>query len=88
MEDDKVAYMAFFKGLQYGKLKKALLVRTPLTNDELIAKGTTHIELEELKVGADQPVDLREIVLKKEANVSPKKEANVSPKKPREDTAG
>ncbi|GAA0169536.1 hypothetical protein LIER_40783 [Lithospermum erythrorhizon] len=26
MVDDKVAYMAFFKGLRYGKLKKALLL--------------------------------------------------------------
>ncbi|GAA0183937.1 hypothetical protein LIER_42487 [Lithospermum erythrorhizon] len=57
MVDDKVAYMAFFKGLRYEKLKKALLVRTPLTKDELTAAVITHIELEELKVGSDQPVD-------------------------------
>ncbi|GAA0145150.1 hypothetical protein LIER_36081 [Lithospermum erythrorhizon] len=37
MVDDKVAYMAFFKGLRYGKLIKALLIRTPLTKDELTA---------------------------------------------------
>ncbi|GAA0143876.1 hypothetical protein LIER_04456 [Lithospermum erythrorhizon] len=73
MVDDKVAYMAFFKGLRYGKLKKPLLVRTPLTKDELTAMITTHIELEELKVGVDQPTDLRETVMKKEGNVSPKK---------------
>ncbi|GAA0158556.1 hypothetical protein LIER_38680 [Lithospermum erythrorhizon] len=64
MVDDKVAY---------GKLKKALLVRTSLSKDELVAVVTTHIELEELKVGADQPTDLRETVLKKDENVSPKK---------------
>ncbi|GAA0187065.1 hypothetical protein LIER_34353 [Lithospermum erythrorhizon] len=73
MVDDKVAYMAFFKGLRYGKLKKALLVRTPLTKDELTAAVTTHIQLEELKVGADKPTDLRETVLKKDGNVLPKK---------------
>ncbi|GAA0145784.1 hypothetical protein LIER_36189 [Lithospermum erythrorhizon] len=73
MVNDKVAYMAFFKGLRYGKLKKALLVRMPLTKDELTVPVTTHIKLEELKVGADQPPDLREIVLKKDGNMSPKK---------------
>ncbi|GAA0163621.1 hypothetical protein LIER_39630 [Lithospermum erythrorhizon] len=63
MMDDQVAYMAFFKGLRYVKLKKALLVRA----------ATTHIELEELKVGVDQPADSRETVLKRYGNVSPKK---------------
>ncbi|GAA0163488.1 hypothetical protein LIER_19340 [Lithospermum erythrorhizon] len=40
--------------------------------DELTAAVTTHIELEELKVGAGL-LDLREIVLRKDANVKPKK---------------
>ncbi|GAA0167918.1 hypothetical protein LIER_22752 [Lithospermum erythrorhizon] len=31
MVDDKVAYMVFFKDLRYSKMKKALLIRTPLT---------------------------------------------------------
>ncbi|GAA0160818.1 hypothetical protein LIER_39112 [Lithospermum erythrorhizon] len=59
MVDDKVTYMAFFKVLHYGKLKKALLVRTPLMKDELKAAVTTHIKLEELKVGAVQPVNFK-----------------------------
>ncbi|GAA0142610.1 hypothetical protein LIER_03468 [Lithospermum erythrorhizon] len=71
--NDKVAYMSFFKGLRYGKMKKALLVQTPLTNDELTAVVTTHIELEELKVCVDQPADLRETLLKKDRNVLSKK---------------
>ncbi|GAA0147997.1 hypothetical protein LIER_07556 [Lithospermum erythrorhizon] len=73
MVDDKVAYMAFFKGLRYGKLKKALLVLPLLMKDELIAAVTTHIELEELKLGTEQPVDFKEMVLRKDGNVSPKK---------------
>ncbi|GAA0160060.1 hypothetical protein LIER_38969 [Lithospermum erythrorhizon] len=63
--DDKVTYMAFFKGLMYGKLKKVLLVRTTLTKDELTATVTTDIELEELRVGA-RPVDLKEKMLQKD----------------------
>ncbi|GAA0183811.1 hypothetical protein LIER_31160 [Lithospermum erythrorhizon] len=41
--------------------------------DELTSTVTTHIKLEELKVGANQPTYLRETVLKKDENVSPKK---------------
>ncbi|GAA0169881.1 hypothetical protein LIER_24263 [Lithospermum erythrorhizon] len=33
--DNKIAYMAFYRGLKYGKLKKALTLDTPLTKDEL-----------------------------------------------------
>ncbi|GAA0142596.1 hypothetical protein LIER_03457 [Lithospermum erythrorhizon] len=44
-----------------------------LSKDELTTAVTTHIQLEELKVGADKPTDLRETVLKKDGNVSPKK---------------
>ncbi|GAA0167380.1 hypothetical protein LIER_22325 [Lithospermum erythrorhizon] len=73
MVDDKVEYMAFFKGSRYRKLKKALLSQTPLYQDELIGPVTTDIELEEFKVGAEKPVDLRETVFSKERNVSPKK---------------
>ncbi|GAA0152366.1 hypothetical protein LIER_10867 [Lithospermum erythrorhizon] len=72
MVDDKVAYMTFFKGLQYKKLKKAFLVQTPLTKNDLTTTIITHIELEELKVGVG-PVDFRETVLRKDGNVSPKK---------------
>ncbi|GAA0172689.1 hypothetical protein LIER_26461 [Lithospermum erythrorhizon] len=72
MVDDKVAYILFFKGFRYGKLKKDLLIQTPLTKDELKTVVTTHIELEELKVGG-QPVDWRETRLRKEGNMSPKK---------------
>ncbi|GAA0171769.1 hypothetical protein LIER_25729 [Lithospermum erythrorhizon] len=73
MVNDKVAYVAFFKGLSYGKLKKALLIRTHLTKDELMVAVTTHIELEDLKVGDEQPANLRETVLRKEGNVTPNK---------------
>ncbi|GAA0142374.1 hypothetical protein LIER_42716 [Lithospermum erythrorhizon] len=33
--DNKITYMAFYRGLNYGKLKKALILDTPLTKDEL-----------------------------------------------------
>ncbi|GAA0183363.1 hypothetical protein LIER_30786 [Lithospermum erythrorhizon] len=71
--DDKVAYMVFFKGLRYDKLKKALLVRTPLSKDALTVKVTTHIELEELKKSMEHLNDLRETILRQERPVSPRK---------------
>ncbi|GAA0175909.1 hypothetical protein LIER_29001 [Lithospermum erythrorhizon] len=37
--------------------------------DELMAMVITHIELAELKAGAEQPIDLSETVLRKERDV-------------------
>ncbi|GAA0156634.1 hypothetical protein LIER_14083 [Lithospermum erythrorhizon] len=71
--DDKVAYMAFFNGLAYGKLKKALLLKTPLSKDALIKEVKQHIELEELKKKATEATDLRETMLKKEIPRSPRR---------------
>ncbi|GAA0154703.1 hypothetical protein LIER_37945 [Lithospermum erythrorhizon] len=71
-QDERIL-MEIQQGLRYGKLKKALLVRTSLSKDELTAAVTTHILLEELKVGAEKPTDLRETMLKKDGNMSPKK---------------
>ncbi|GAA0158210.1 hypothetical protein LIER_15297 [Lithospermum erythrorhizon] len=71
--DDKVSYMAFFNGLAYGKLKKALLLKTPLSNDALTKEVKQHIELDELKKKASESTDLRETVLKKEMPRSPRR---------------
>ncbi|GAA0171168.1 hypothetical protein LIER_25265 [Lithospermum erythrorhizon] len=71
--DDKVAYMAIFIGLAYGKLKKALLLKTPLSKDALTKEIKQHIELEELKKKATQSNDLRETVLKKDRPRSPRR---------------
>ncbi|GAA0163607.1 hypothetical protein LIER_19429 [Lithospermum erythrorhizon] len=71
--DDKVVYMAFFNGLVYGKLKKALLVKTPLSKVALTKEVKQHIELEELKKKASGSTNLREIVLKKDRPRSPRR---------------
>ncbi|GAA0182843.1 hypothetical protein LIER_42315 [Lithospermum erythrorhizon] len=47
--NDKVAYMAFFNGLAYGKHKKALLVKMPLLKDALTKEVEQHIELKDLR---------------------------------------
>ncbi|GAA0138377.1 hypothetical protein LIER_00134 [Lithospermum erythrorhizon] len=36
--NNKVAYMTFYRGLTYGKLKKALVLKTPLSKDELTTR--------------------------------------------------
>ncbi|GAA0165507.1 hypothetical protein LIER_20896 [Lithospermum erythrorhizon] len=71
--DDKVAYMAFFNGLAYGNLKKALVLKTPLSKDALTKEVKHHIKLEELKKKATQPNDLRETVLKRDRPRSPRR---------------
>ncbi|GAA0147403.1 hypothetical protein LIER_07112 [Lithospermum erythrorhizon] len=71
--DYKVAYMAFFNGLAYGKLKKALLLKTPLSKDILTIEVKQHIDLEELKKKVTQTSDLRETVLKKDGPWSPRR---------------
>ncbi|GAA0185503.1 hypothetical protein LIER_32791 [Lithospermum erythrorhizon] len=71
--DDMVAYMAFFNGLAYGKLKKVLLVKTPLSKDALTREVKQHIELEELMKKGGGSADLRETVLKKDRPRSPRK---------------
>ncbi|GAA0168409.1 hypothetical protein LIER_23133 [Lithospermum erythrorhizon] len=47
--NNKVAYMAFYRGLRYGKLKKALVLETPLSKDQLTARVNKYVELEGLK---------------------------------------
>ncbi|GAA0177708.1 hypothetical protein LIER_29737 [Lithospermum erythrorhizon] len=42
--DNKIAYMAFYRGLNYGKLKKALILDTPLTKDELTKVNLQRME--------------------------------------------
>ncbi|GAA0138798.1 hypothetical protein LIER_34981 [Lithospermum erythrorhizon] len=71
--DDKVAYMAFLNSLAYGKLKKGLLLKMPLSKDALTREIKQHIELEDLKKSSGEGVDLRETVLRKDRPRSPRK---------------
>ncbi|GAA0171156.1 hypothetical protein LIER_41093 [Lithospermum erythrorhizon] len=48
--NNQIAYMAFYRGLTYGKLKKELVFETPLSKDELKARVRQYVELEELKI--------------------------------------
>ncbi|GAA0149221.1 hypothetical protein LIER_36888 [Lithospermum erythrorhizon] len=57
---NKIAYMAFYLGLTYGKLKKALIQETPLSKDESTARERQYVELEELKNEEGQNKDLRD----------------------------
>ncbi|GAA0169598.1 hypothetical protein LIER_40792 [Lithospermum erythrorhizon] len=58
--DDKIAYMAFFLGFNYGKLNKALVLETPLTKDELTKMVNKNIDLENLLRKEGPSCDLRE----------------------------
>ncbi|GAA0153374.1 hypothetical protein LIER_11626 [Lithospermum erythrorhizon] len=42
--NNKVAYMAFYKELRYGKLKKALVLEKPLSTDHLTGQGPNRPE--------------------------------------------
>ncbi|GAA0154989.1 hypothetical protein LIER_12821 [Lithospermum erythrorhizon] len=47
--DNKISYMSFYRGLNYGKLKKALILDTPLTKDKVTRVVNKHIDLENLQ---------------------------------------
>ncbi|GAA0161973.1 hypothetical protein LIER_18168 [Lithospermum erythrorhizon] len=71
--NNKVAYMAFYHGLSYGKLKKALVLENPLSKDELTARVRQYVELEELKNKESRPRDLRDTLGKRGRSKSPRK---------------
>ncbi|GAA0166191.1 hypothetical protein LIER_21405 [Lithospermum erythrorhizon] len=71
--NNKVAYMAFYRGLSYGKLKKALVLETPLSKDELTALVRQYVELEGLKNKESRPRDLRDTLRKRGRSRSPRK---------------
>ncbi|GAA0185417.1 hypothetical protein LIER_32705 [Lithospermum erythrorhizon] len=62
--NNKVAYMTFYRGLRYGKLKKALVLETPLSKDELTARLRQYVELEELKNKEGKTKDLHHTLRK------------------------
>ncbi|GAA0168762.1 hypothetical protein LIER_40631 [Lithospermum erythrorhizon] len=71
---NKVAYMALYKGLRYGKLKKALVLETPLSKDQLTTRVKQYMELEELKNKEMHGKDLRDVFTRKRTRSrSPKK---------------
>ncbi|GAA0161242.1 hypothetical protein LIER_17602 [Lithospermum erythrorhizon] len=59
--NNKAAYMAFYRGLTYGKLKKTLVLEIPLSKDEFTTRVRQYVELEELKNKEGQNKDLRDI---------------------------
>ncbi|GAA0185486.1 hypothetical protein LIER_32774 [Lithospermum erythrorhizon] len=60
--NNKVAYMAFYRGLRYGKLKKALVLETSLSKDQLTKRVKQYVELEELKSKESKDNDLRDVI--------------------------
>ncbi|GAA0146332.1 hypothetical protein LIER_06316 [Lithospermum erythrorhizon] len=70
--NNKVACMAFYRGLTYGKLKKALVLETPLSKDEHTERVRQYVELEELK-NKGKTKDLRDMLRKRGGSKSPKK---------------
>ncbi|GAA0172292.1 hypothetical protein LIER_26144 [Lithospermum erythrorhizon] len=71
--DNKVAYMEFYRGLAYAKLRKALVLETPLSKDEFTARVRQYVELEELKSKESKPKDLRDSLRKRGCSKSPRK---------------
>ncbi|GAA0142874.1 hypothetical protein LIER_03676 [Lithospermum erythrorhizon] len=63
--NNKVAHIAFDCGLAYGKLKKALVLETPLSKDELTARVRQYVELDELKNKERKPKDLCDALRKR-----------------------
>ncbi|GAA0154351.1 hypothetical protein LIER_37861 [Lithospermum erythrorhizon] len=64
--DNKIAYMAFYRELNYGKLKKALVLETPLRKDDLTKMVNKHIDLENLQRKEGPSGDLREKLSRKD----------------------
>ncbi|GAA0163554.1 hypothetical protein LIER_43654 [Lithospermum erythrorhizon] len=58
--DNKIAYIAFYRGLNYDKLKKALVLDTPLTKDALTKMVNRHIDLKNLQRKERPSGDLQE----------------------------
>ncbi|GAA0175465.1 hypothetical protein LIER_28632 [Lithospermum erythrorhizon] len=72
--NNQVAYMAFYRRLTYVKLKKLLVLATPLSKDELTARVRQYVELEELKNKESHTKDLRVVIVRKRnRSKSPKK---------------
>ncbi|GAA0174759.1 hypothetical protein LIER_41775 [Lithospermum erythrorhizon] len=71
--NNKVAYMAFYCGLAYGKLKKALVLETLLSKDNLTTRVRQYVELEELKNKESKPKDLSDTLRKRGLSKSPRR---------------
>ncbi|GAA0183052.1 hypothetical protein LIER_30534 [Lithospermum erythrorhizon] len=73
--NNKVAYMAFYRGPRYGKLKKALVLETPLSKDQLTVRVKQYVELEELKTKEAKLKDLSDVLTRKRTrSKSPRKQ--------------
>ncbi|GAA0139655.1 hypothetical protein LIER_01156 [Lithospermum erythrorhizon] len=71
--DNKIAYMVFYRGLTYGKLKKALVLDTPLTENELTRVVNKQIDLENLQREEGPYNNLREKLNRKDLQGSSKR---------------
>ncbi|GAA0155812.1 hypothetical protein LIER_13455 [Lithospermum erythrorhizon] len=56
--NNKVVYMAFYRGLAYGKLKKDLVLETPLPKDDLTTRLEVYAQIEDKKL-LPKPVRMR-----------------------------
>ncbi|GAA0143366.1 hypothetical protein LIER_04066 [Lithospermum erythrorhizon] len=65
--------MAFYHGLNYGKLKKALVLETPLTKDEMSKMVNKHIDLKNLQKNEGPSGDLQEKLSKRDNQAHSKK---------------
>ncbi|GAA0185703.1 hypothetical protein LIER_32991 [Lithospermum erythrorhizon] len=68
-----VAYMAVYRGLAYGKLKKALVLEARLSKYKLTTWVRQYIELEELKNKKGKTKDLRDTLRNRGRSRSPTK---------------
>ncbi|GAA0169258.1 hypothetical protein LIER_23784 [Lithospermum erythrorhizon] len=74
--NNNVDYMAFYRGLRYGKLKMTLVLETPLSKDQLTERVKQYVELEELKTKETKGKDLRDVFTSKRArSKSPRKQS-------------
>ncbi|GAA0144927.1 hypothetical protein LIER_05244 [Lithospermum erythrorhizon] len=73
--NNKVAYMTFYRGLRYGKLNNALVLKTSLSKDQLTVRVKQYVELEELKTKETKGKDLRDVFTRKRTrSKSPRKQ--------------
>ncbi|GAA0174611.1 hypothetical protein LIER_41750 [Lithospermum erythrorhizon] len=65
--------MAFYRGLNYGKLKKMLALEMPLTKDDLTKMVKKHIDLENLQKNEGLSGNLRETLSRRDTQGQSKK---------------
>ncbi|GAA0164282.1 hypothetical protein LIER_19958 [Lithospermum erythrorhizon] len=73
--NNKVVYMAFYRGLRYEKLKTTLVIETPLSKEQLAARVKQYVELKEIKTKETKGKYLRDVLTRKQTrSKSPRKQ--------------